>query len=130
MTLDQRLSGGLFGRVSYRLSKVMDNYSSGAAQDPHNLRNEWSLSASDITHSVQASYTYELPFGIGKKLLSNDDVMSRMMAPLLGGWSLSGLTTWRNGTPLSIRPLFNRTGGIVNNLRVNVVPGVDPKAEN
>lgn len=129
MTLDQRLTGGLFGRVSYRLAKVMDNYSSGSAQDPNNLRDEWSLSASDVTHSVQVSYTYELPFGKGKKLFNNDDVVSRVMAPLLGGLSLSGLTTWRNGTPLILRPLFNRTGGIVGNLRVNVVPGVDPTAE-
>jgi hypothetical protein len=129
MTLDQRLTGGLFGRVSYRLAKVMDNYSTGAAQDPQNLRDEWSLSASDVTHSVQVSYTYELPFGKGKKLLNDDDLMSRVMAPLLGGWSLSGLTTWRNGPPLIIRPLFNRTGGIVSNLRVNVVPGVDPSVE-
>ncbi|MGE0130595.1 MAG: hypothetical protein AB7U82_21155 [Blastocatellales bacterium] len=128
MTLDQRLTGGVFGRVSYRLAKVMDNYSSGAAQDPHNLRDEWSLSDTDVTHSVQVSYTYELPFGKGKKLFNDDDLMSRLMSPLLGGLSLSGLTTWRNGAPLIIRPLFNRTGGIVNNLRVNVVPGVDPAA--
>lgn len=129
MTLDQRLTGGLFGRVSYRLAKVMDNYSSGSAQDPHNLRDEWSLSASDVTHSAQVSYTYELPFGKGKKLFNDGGQLSRVMAPLLGGWSLSGLTTWRNGAPLIIRPLFNRTGGIVSNLRVNVVPGVDPKVE-
>jgi len=129
MTLDQRLTGGLFGRASYRLAKTMDNYSSGAAQDPHNLRDEWSLSASDVTHSVQISYTYELPFGKGKKLFNDDDPMSRIMAPLLGGWSLSGLTTWRNGAPLIIRPLFNRTGGIVGNLRVNVAPGADPEVE-
>lgn len=129
VTLDQRLAGGLFGRFNYRLAKVMDNYSSGAAQDSNNLRDEWSLSASDVTHSVQLSYTYELPFGKGKRLFNDDDAMSRLMTSLLGGLSLSGLTTWRNGAPLIIRPLFNRTGGIVNNLRVNVVPGANPKAE-
>jgi hypothetical protein len=129
MTLDQRLTGGLFGRVSYRLAKQMDNYSTGAPQDPLNLRDEWSLSAWDVTHSVQVSYTYELPFGKGKKLFNDDDGVSRIMAPILGSWSLSGLTTWNNGTPLIIRPLFNRTGGIVGNLRANVVNGVDPEAE-
>ena len=40
MTLDKRLSQGLFGRVSYRFSKLMDNYSSGFPQDPDNLREE------------------------------------------------------------------------------------------
>ncbi len=129
MTLDQRLTGGVFGRVSYRLAKVMDNYSSGAGQDPGDLRDEWAISASDVTHSVQVSYTYELPFGKGKKLLNNDDPVSRALSTLLGGLSLSGLTTWRSGQPLILRPLFNRTGGIVSNLRVNVVPGVEPEAD-
>lgn len=123
VTLDQRLTGGLYGRAVYRLSKVMDNYSSGAAQDPHNLRAEWSLANYDVTHTLQVSYTYELPFGKGKRLLNDSGVLTKT----LGGWSLSGLTTLRGGTPLILRPLFNRTGGLVNNLRVNVVPDVNPK---
>ncbi|MDX2032200.1 MAG: hypothetical protein SF339_16115 [Blastocatellia bacterium] len=125
MTLDQRLTGGLFGRASYTLGKRLDNFSSGSAQDPDNLRAEWALSTSDITHTLQLSYTYELPFGKGKRLFTNEDIFGRM----LGGWSISALTTMRGGTPLQLRPLFNRSGGIVGNLRVNVVPGVDPQAE-
>ncbi len=125
VTLDQRLTGGLFGRASYRLGKQMDNYSSGAPQDPYDRRAEWSLSTSDVTHSLQLSYTYELPFGKGKKLFHDGELIGRM----LGSWSLSALTTMRGGTPLQIRPLFNRSGGIVNNLRVNVVTGVDPRVE-
>ncbi|MGE0882985.1 MAG: hypothetical protein AB7P14_05545 [Blastocatellales bacterium] len=125
-TLDQRLSGGLFGRITYRVAKVMDNYSSGTPQDPDNRQLEWSLSTSDVTHSMSVSYTYELPFGKGKKFFSEGG----MFAYTLGGWSLSGLTSMRGGTPLILRPLFNRTGGVVGNLRVNVVPGVDPTPEN
>ena len=124
-TIDQRLTGGLFGRFSYRLAKVLDNYSSGTPQDPDNRRLEWSLSTSDITHSVSASYTYELPFGKGKKFFADNDFVTRT----LGGWNLSGLTSWRGGQPLILRPLFNRTGGVVGNLRVNIVPGVDPEVE-
>ncbi|MBK6799887.1 MAG: hypothetical protein IPG76_24725 [Acidobacteria bacterium] len=70
VTLDQRLRGGLFGRFSYRLAKAMDNHSSGAVQDPANLRDEWSLSTGDVTQSIQVSYTFELPFGKGRKLLN------------------------------------------------------------
>lgn len=124
-TIDQRLIGGVFGRFSYRLAKLMDNYSSGTPQDPDNRQLEWSLSTSDITHSLSASYTYELPFGKGKKFLSD----SAFAARTIGGWSLSGLTSWRGGQPLSLRPVFNRTGGIVGSLRVNLVPGVDPRVE-
>jgi len=43
-----------------------------------------------------ASYTYELPFGAGKKFLSGKDVFSRYVA---GGWSLSGIHTYRLGLP-------------------------------
>ena len=125
LTLDQRMKGGLFGRVSYRLAKLMDNYSSGAAQDPYNLAEEWSISDDDITHSVQVSYTYEFPFGKGKRFFNDGTVTGNV----LGGWSLSGLTTWRGGLPLTLRPLFNRTGGLVTHLRVNEVPGVNPHVE-
>lgn len=126
MTFDQRLTGGLFGRVIYRFAKIMDNYSTGPAQDPYNLRPEWSISDQDITHSLQVTYTYELPFGKGKWLLNEDSPFSSV----LGGWSLSGLTTMSGGRPLILRPLFNRSGGIVRSLRVNAVPGVDPKVDN
>lgn len=124
-TIDQRLTAGLFGRFSYRLAKVLDNYSSGIPQDPDNRDLEWSLSTGDVTHSVSASYTFELPFGKGKKFLAENAFAART----LGGWSLSGLTSWRGGQPLILRPLFNRTGGVVSNLRVNVVPDVDPDVE-
>lgn len=126
LTMDQRLTGGLFGRATYRFAKVLDNYSSGVPQDPGNLADEWSLSTSDIRHSLQVSYTYELPFGKGKWLFADDEMIAR----LLGGWSLSGLTTIRGGTPLIFRPLFNRSGGLVSNLRVNLVPGVNPRVDN
>ena len=125
VTLDKRLSAGLYGRVSYRFAKQLDNVSSGSPQDPHNLDVEMTLSAGDITHSMQASYTYELPFGKGKAWLSNGEWISKV----IGGWSLSGLTSWRGGNPLVIRPLFNRTGTLVPNLHVNIVPGMNPKVE-
>lgn len=125
ISLDKRLSGGIYGRASYRFAKQMDNVSVGGAQDPNNLSVEMTLNPSDVTHSLQASYTYELPFGKGKPLLSNGERLAR----LLGGWSLSGLTTWRGGTPLIIRPYFNRTGNLITTLHVNTVPGVDPKVD-
>jgi hypothetical protein len=125
LTLDQRLAGGLIGRASYRFSKQMDNYSSGVPQDPYDRREEWSLSTYDVTHSLQVNYTYEFPFGKGRKLFNDGGVMDHIM----GGWSLSGITTLSGGTPLQLRALINRTGGLIGNLRVNPVPGVDPQIE-
>lgn len=125
LTLDKRLSAGLYGRASYRFSKQMDDYSSGAAQDPQNLRAEWALSTSDIRHLIQLSYTYELPFGKGKWLFNSGGLGER----ILGGWSLSAISSLAAGTPLLFRPVFNRTGGIVSNLHVNVVPDVEPEVK-
>jgi len=48
----------------------------------------------------------------------------------VGGWSLSGVTNFRSGTPLMLRPLFNNTGNITQDLRVDIVPGVNPHVEN
>jgi hypothetical protein len=126
VTVDKRLSAGLYGRAVYRFAKQIDNTSSFGAQNPHDLDAEMSLSTDDIAHSLQLSYTYELPFGKGKPFVNDDDWLGRV----LGGWSLSGLTTVRGGAPLRIVPYFNRTGGIVSSLRVNVVPGVDAHVEN
>jgi hypothetical protein len=126
MTLDKRLSQGLFGRVIYRLNKLMDDYSSGFPQDPDNLRAEWSLATYDVTHTLSVNYTYELPFGKGKLFLNDGS----RFANVLGNWSLSGITTMVGGNPLSIRPLFNRTATLIGGLRANVVSGVDPKVEN
>ncbi|NOT60284.1 MAG: hypothetical protein HOP19_08670 [Acidobacteria bacterium] len=126
MTLDKRLSQGVFGRVVYRFSKLMDNYSSGFPQDPDNLREEWSLSTGDITHSLSVNYTYELPFGKARRFLNDGSPL----AHVFGSWSLSGITSVVGGNPLSIRPLFNRTATLIGGLRANAVPGVDPHVEN
>ena len=48
---------------------------------------------------------------------------------MIGGWSLSGVTSLRTGTPVMPRALFNNTGGFTQDLRVNLVPGVNPHVE-
>ncbi len=127
VTLDKRLSAGLYGNATYRLSKQIDNTTAySGAQDAGNLRAEMSITPGDVTHSVSFNYTYELPFGKGKSFLHDGG----LLAALLGSWSLSGISTIQGGPPLSLRPLFNHTGGIIPSLRVNVVPGVDSRVDN
>jgi hypothetical protein len=45
-----------------------------------------------------ANYIYELPFGHGKQFLSG---AGKYENALVGGWQVSGITTYRTGTPLS-----------------------------
>jgi hypothetical protein len=122
--LEKRASRGLVVSSSYEFSKQMDDYSSGA-QDVYNSNKEWSLTTWDSPHRVSLSINYELPIGSNGKLLAFSDWRRH----LADGWSLSAVSSFNSGRPLSLYPQFNNTGGVVPSLRVNVVPGVDPAVE-
>ena len=65
---------------------------------------------------------YELPIGPNRRLL-NDTGWRRHLTE---GWSISGVSSFAAGDPLMLEAQFNNTGGVVDYLRPNVVPGVDP----
>lgn len=122
--VEKRTSGGLSLSASYEFSKQMDDYSGPyGVQDYYNRKNEWSLTSSNTPHRLTWTYNYELPFGSGRMLFAVSDWRRH----LVEGWSLSGVTTWISGEPVALRPQFNNTGGVVDSLNVNVVPGVDPQ---
>ena len=56
---------------------------------------------------LTANYVLNLPFGKGMKFLNS---ANGVVDHIVSGWSLSGITTFRSGTPLS----FEQSGG--NNL--------------
>jgi hypothetical protein len=107
----------------YEWAKQMDDYSGPyGTQDFYNRANEWGLTAGFYPHQFSFSYNYELPIGSSKNLWAFPDWRRH----LVDGWALSGVTTFSSGEPLALRPQFNNTGGVVQALHVNVVPGVDP----
>lgn len=121
--LEKRTSGGLTLSAYYEFSKQMDNYSGPyGVQDYYNRANEWSLTSSNNPHRFTLTYMYELPLGASKLFLT----MTDWRRHLVGGWSISGQTTMASGEPIALRPQFNNTGGVVDALHVNQVPGVDP----
>jgi len=74
----------------------------------------------DVDHRFVASYVWSLPFGKGKKYAGN---INRAADLAVGGWQLSGITTFQTGFPYSIGasdPL-GLTGS--NGNRANYVPG-------
>jgi hypothetical protein len=124
--LDKRTSTGLSISASYEFSKQLDDYSGPwGKQDFFNRRNEWSLSAWNNPHRLSLTYMYELPIGPNRPFLAYSDWRRH----LIQGWSISGMTSFVSGEPLALRPQFNNTGGVVQSLRVNVVPGVDPEVD-
>jgi hypothetical protein len=53
----------------------------------------------DVDHRFVASYIYDLPFGRGKKYAGT---VNRATELAIGGWELTGITTFQTGFPFSI----------------------------
>ncbi|MCI0723752.1 MAG: hypothetical protein L0338_33055 [Acidobacteria bacterium] len=127
LRVEKKFSHGLNFSSSYFFSKLIDDVLGGAnPQNNLDLKSEKSISPNDVAHQFSVNYLYELPFGEGRAFLNQ----SGWIENLIGGWSLSGVTSLRTGTPIVLRALFNNTGGVTQDLRVNLVPGVDPRVEN
>jgi hypothetical protein len=115
----RRTKGPLTTGVSYSYSHSIDN--SSDRSDPvlansYDLRSNRASSNFDERHLLNVSYVYELPKlghrfeGWGKE--KQDDSSSaggesRILATLLDGWQLSGITLFQSGTPFSV---INGTG--------------------
>jgi len=124
LRVEKRASHGLTLSFYYEVSKQLDDYSGPyGRQDHFNRRNEWSLTAYNRPHTLSLSCIYDLPFGANKPLLSFPDWRRH----LADGWSVSLISTYSSGEPLALRPQFNNTGGVLDTLNVDVVPGVNPR---
>jgi hypothetical protein len=127
LRLEKRTSQGLSLNLSYTCSRQHDDYSGPyGKQDFFNAQNEWSLTSGNNPHRLSLSYMYELPLGAGKSLLPYQD----WRRWLVSGWAISGVSSVASGEPLALHPEFNNTGGVVQALRVDTVPGVDPSVPN
>ncbi len=126
LRVEKRSASGLTLNATYEFSKQMDDYSGPyGVQDYYNKKNEWSLTSSNVPHRLSLSFAYELPLGSSRDLLAFND----WRRYIVDGWSISGITSVQSGEPLALRPQFNNTGGLIDALRVNVVPGIDPAAD-
>ena len=98
-SLNKRLSYGLQFQGNYTWSKAM-NYS-----DPYFLfdpRLNYSRNSSNRTDVFVLNALYGLPFGKGQLLLAQ---ANRKLEYIVGGWQLSGTTTWESGAPFT--PTYN-----------------------
>ncbi|MFN8002647.1 MAG: TonB-dependent receptor [Acidobacteriota bacterium] len=111
----RRFKGGIFGQMNYTFSKVLSN-SPGTTQarfEPFIDNNRQGLEKTradfDVTHVINGSAIFELPFGQGKKWLNYGGLTER----LVGGWQISSIAHYQSGAPISIisgRGTFNRGG--------------------
>ena len=109
VTWTHRFSHGLQVLASYNRSKWIDDVTGNAAwswgasnsefRDNTNIAMNKSVDASDVPNSLVVSYIYQLPIGRGHAVGAD---LPRAIDTVVGGWQVSGISTFRNGVPLSL----------------------------
>lgn len=107
-----RFGAGLIFTASYTFSKFMSDtggpeewgsingdQGGSSIRNFYNLKGDWSVDGGDIPESLVLNYVYDLPFGHGKALGGS---MNKVEDAVVGGWQLSGITTFQSGFPMAI----------------------------
>jgi hypothetical protein len=125
LKLQKHFGQGLNFLVAYTIAKELDSQTGPRGNYAPQVTQ---LSILDRPQTLAISYTYELPFGRGKKFLSKPNTA---VAYLAGNWSLSGIHTYESGLPILIPSGANLTGQPLRTPGINcgnlnpLVPGRD-----
>lgn len=114
--LRRRMSGGLYFQANYTFQKILtDVTDDGINQtrvapylDNQNQHIDYNRASYDTTHFFNFNGIYELPFGKGKRFLSEGGWVNQVV----GGWQLGSILQITSGAPLSFldaRGTLNRT---------------------
>jgi Carboxypeptidase regulatory-like domain len=113
--LEKRLSNGSTFLAAYTWSKNLGTSNGqvgGQIQNAHDAKAQYGYVDPDYRHRFVASYTYELPFGRGRRFGGN---LNRAVDAVAGGWQTAGIITARTGEAytafLSYDPTNTGTGG-------------------
>jgi hypothetical protein len=121
----KRYSSGLSFQIEYSWNRSLDNTPIvGFGQDPYNHALDRGNSDQIRRHIFTTAYTYELPFGKGKRFLNDVGGLNRVV----GGWQLSGITYLRTGQPFSVSFSATQPGWIANRANVTKVGNL-PRSE-
>jgi hypothetical protein len=109
----KRYSQGLTLLSTFTWSRNRDESSGGVGntlnagnkgpQNPYNMAAEYAFSNIDSPFRWTSSISYELPFGKGKKFLTNGGVMDYVV----GGWVVNTVSIFQTGFPLQITQATN-----------------------
>jgi len=111
VTLAKRFSQGHSYRLAYTYGDSRDQApehlaaSSGRPQNGRDLDSWEGPSDFDIRHRVVGDFTADSPFGPGKMWMQNG-----IGGAILGGWSLSGIYSYRTGRPFTVTQGSNNVG--------------------
>jgi hypothetical protein len=105
----KRFSSGLSFLANYTASKFITDsqWSPGAYGSfptiNNNRRLDKGLYRFDIPQRFVLSYSYDLPFGKGKKYINH----SRIVDMAVGGWTITGIQQYESGFPAAFTGSFN-----------------------
>jgi hypothetical protein len=122
----RRITAGLGFQFAYTLSKSKDNRSwdpslstistgsvQAASSTPFDLRDRnlnYTWSDFDRRHVFQGTYTYDLPFGRGRRFFRN---MPSVVNYVFGGWETAGTVLWTSGRPFTVYSGINTVSNVV-----------------
>ena len=100
VSLQRRFAGGLAFAAGYTWGKSIDTASglqgTNQPQDNYNMKAERGLSDFDTRQRFVSSGTWDLPFGAGRRWLTEG-----IGAKAFGGWQLAGILTLQSGQPMT-----------------------------
>ncbi len=101
---EHRFSQGLWALLTYTNSKLItdantaENGGTGSIISPYQPGRLKTLALEDVPQVFNIAYTYELPFGTGKRWLSQGGLTNQ----IVGGWTFSGVFRAQSGIPFQI----------------------------
>lgn len=107
LSVRQRLGESLTLDFNYTLAKSMDDasgnqnsggYGAAFVLNPIRQQDSYSYSDFDIRHNINANGIWQMPFGRGRRYLSD---LNSVADAFLGGWQLAGVFRWNSGLPIS-----------------------------
>jgi len=121
LVAERRSRAGLALNASYTWSRNIDNgggagikgaeqiagAASFAVYNGRDLTSERGLSSLHVKHNFILAYSYELPFGAGRRWANQS---SGPFNHLLGGWSVNGTNTIRSGLPINLQMTPRQSG--------------------
>jgi outer membrane receptor protein involved in Fe transport len=137
LKVQQRFSEGLSSLFSYTYSRSIDTSSGwfsvengigggAVVQNYWDIDDARGLSGYDIPHILTWATIWELPFGRGKRWLSDGPAST-----VLGNWQLNWILLARSGQPMTITTTGDPANlGFNNYARANLVPGQNPTLDN
>ncbi len=99
LELTKRFSSGFLIQGEYSFTRSLDNVPLvGGVQNPWNQNADYGNTDAIPRHVLVVNYLYDVPFGRGRMY----NIANPIVNSVLGGWSISGITTYRTGSPFSL----------------------------